>query len=157
MSTTPFWIAAILYVAAMILVGILTRVKRHIQSRKDPLSTLEYWLAKRELPFWRLGMSLTAGWLMLGWVGFGMAQVYMYGVTGLWILPIPWFILCFIIIAMVPFVRRLPAVSLPQAIEKRFGSGARTLLAVFSAGGIGILTAVVAAEARMAKAGRVGG
>ncbi len=134
MSTTPFWIAAVLYIAGMILVGILTRVRRHLQSRSDPLSTLEYWLAKRELPFWRLGMSLTAGWLMLGWVGFGMSQVYMYGVTGLWILPIPWFILCFIVIAMVPFVRRLPAVSLPQAIEKRFGPGARTLLAVFSAG-----------------------
>jgi SSS family solute:Na+ symporter len=134
MNTTPFWIAAILYVAVMILVGVLTRMKRHVQSKKDPLSTLEYWLAKRELPFWRLGMSLTAGWLMLGWVGFGMAQVYMYGVTGLWILPIPWFILCFLIIAMVPFVRRLPAVSLPQAIEKRFGSGARTLLAIFSTG-----------------------
>jgi solute:Na+ symporter, SSS family len=134
MSPTPFWIAAILYCLGMILVGILTRVKRHIKGKTDPLSTVEYWLAKRELPFWRLGMSLTAGWLMLGWVGFGMSQVYMYGATGLWILPIPWFILCFLIIAMVPFVRRLPAISLPQAIEKRFGPGARTLLAIFSAG-----------------------
>ena len=134
MSTTPFWVAALLYMAGMVLVGVLTRVKRYARSKSDPLSTLDYWLAKRELPFWRFGMSLTAGWLMLGWVGFGMAQVYMYGVTGLWILPIPWFILCFIIVAMVTFVRRLPAVSLPQAIEERFGSGARTLLAVFSTG-----------------------
>lgn len=134
MSTTPFWIATLLYAAGMMLVGYLTRLKRHLRNSSDPLSTVEYWLAKRELPYWRLAMSLTSGWLMLGWVGFGMSQVYMYGVTGLWILPVPWFILCFIVIAMVPFVRRLPAVSLPQAIEKRFGSGARTLLAVFSTG-----------------------
>lgn len=134
MSITPFWIAALVYCFLMILVGVTTRVKRHIRTRSDPLSSLEYWLAKRELPFWRLGMSLTSGWLMLGWVGFGMSMVYMYGMTGLWILPVPWFVLCFIIIAMVPFVRRLPAVSLPQALEKRFGSSARTLLAVFAAG-----------------------
>lgn len=134
MTTTPFWIATVLYIAGMILVGILTHVRRHLRNSADPLSTIEYWLAKRELPSWRLAMSLTAGWLMLGWVGFGMSQVYMYGMTGLWILPIPWFILCFIVIAMVPFVRRLPAVSLPQAIQKRYGPGARTLLAVLSAG-----------------------
>ncbi|HRY60840.1 MAG TPA: sodium:solute symporter family protein [Candidatus Fermentibacter sp.] len=134
MTTVPFWTATVLYILGMLLVGILTRVKRHIHSKADPLSTVEYWLAKRELPSWRLAMSLTAGWLMLGWVGFGMSQVYLYGTTGLWILPVPWFILCFIVIAMVPFVRRLPAVSLPQAIEKRYGPGARTLLAVLSAG-----------------------
>ena len=33
---------------------------------------------------------------------------------------------------MVPFVRRIGAVSLPQAIEKRYGSPARTLLAILS-------------------------
>jgi len=70
---------------------------------------------------------------MLGWIGFGMSQIYLLGATGLWILPLPWLILTFLIIWIVPYVRRLPSMSIPQAIERRFGRAARTLLALFSA------------------------
>jgi len=101
--------------------------KRHLEHKN-----LEFWMANRELPGWRLGISLTSGWLMLGWIGFGMSQIYAYGATGLWLLQIPWFILCILIILLVPFFRRVAAVSLPQAIGCRFGPNARYLTAVFS-------------------------
>jgi SSS family solute:Na+ symporter len=93
---------------------------------------LEFWMANRELPGWRLGVSLTSGWLMLGWIGFGMSQIYAYGATGLWLLQIPWFVLTILIIMLVPFYRRVAAVSLPQAIGRRFGASARYLTAMFS-------------------------
>ena len=125
-----YWLAFIVYSIAMVCIGVVTRRKR-IAARNET-ENLEFWIACRQLPGWWLGMSLTAGWLMLGWLSYGMSQVYMYGATGLWILPIPWFILCFIILAIVPFVRRVGAVSLPEAIEKRYGLSARVLLAVFS-------------------------
>ncbi len=128
MDTFWYWFAVIAYCVAVIYIGFWIRN----MYRKKGVTQLEFWIAKRQLPYWWLATSLTAGWLMLGWIGFGMSQIYMYGATGLWILPIPWLILCFIVIAIVPFIRRIGAVSLPQAIEKRFGKSARILLAVFS-------------------------
>jgi len=132
-KTFLFWLAAIAYSSLVAYVGFRIKRKKSIAGAGlKPL--LEFWMAGRELPGWRLGISLTSGWLMLGWIGFGMSQVYMYGITGLWILPVPWFILCLIIILMVPVVRRIGAISLPQAISRRFGSSARVLLAILSFG-----------------------
>ena len=129
-----YWAAFIAYAILMIAVGVIIRHRRTDRATQNRSVTgnFEFWMAKRQLPGWRLAISLTSGWLMLGWIGFGMSQIYMYGATGLWILPIPWLILCFLIVFMVPFVRRLGAISLPQALEQRFGPGARILLAGLS-------------------------
>lgn len=123
-----YWAAVILYSAAVMGLGWKLR-KRSVEK-----SQLEFWMANRELPGWRLGISLTAGWLMLGWIGFGMSQVYMYGASGLWILPIPWILLTFIIVAAVPMLRRVPTISIPQALQRRFGGGVRVLAAIMSFG-----------------------
>ncbi len=134
MDTFLYWVVVLLYSAGVVYIGYRIKVARGTEQQKDSEANLEFWMARRQLPGWRLGISLTSGWLMLGWIAFGMSQIYMYGATALWILPIPWFILCFIIIFMIPFVRRIGAVSLPQGIEKRYGPKARTLLAIFSFG-----------------------
>ena len=123
-----YWCAVLGYSAFMVYIGYA--IQRGY--RGQGVSAFEFWMAKRELPGWWLAASLTAGWLMLGWVGFGMSQVYMYGVTGLWILPVPWFILCLIVVAAVPLVRRIGAVSVPQAMAQRYGPSARALTAVCS-------------------------
>ncbi len=125
------WAVFVLYSLAVICMGFLARNSR--KKRQLEHKNLEYWMANRELPGWRLAISLTSGWLMLGWIGFGMSQIYAYGATGLWLLQIPWFILCFLIVLLVPFYRKVAAVSLPQAIGRRFGPGARYLTAVLSA------------------------
>ncbi len=130
MTSLPYWLGTIGYCVAMVFIGVW--IRRRIRHDQGEQMNFEFWIAKRQLPGWRLAISLTAGWLMLGWVGFGMSQIYMYGATGLWILPIPWLILCVLVIFMVPFVRRIAAVSLPQGIGKRYGSSARTILAVLS-------------------------
>lgn len=124
------WLGVAAYCLAMVYIG--WRIRIRVRHDEGEQLHYEFWMAKRQLPGWRLAISLTAGWLMLGWVGFGMSQIYMLGATGLWILPIPWLILCGIVIFMVPFVRRLASVSLPQGIQKRYGPSARGMLAVLS-------------------------
>lgn len=129
-SAALYWLSLVLYSLVMLLAGVVIRRR----TRADQAHAgLEYWMAKRQLPGWMLAVSLTSGWLMLGWIGFGMSQIYMYGATALWILNIPWFILCIIVIAIVPLVRRVPSVSIPQAIGRRFGPSARILVALCSA------------------------
>ncbi len=149
MDTFLYWAVVVLYSALVVYIGYRIRAVHRLDGQKASEAGLEFWMASRQLPGWRLGISLTSGWLMLGWIGFGMSQIYMYGATGLWILPIPWFILCFIIIVMVPFVRRIGAVSLPQVIEKRYGRRARMLVAIFS---FGVFIAWTQAELFMAGA-----
>src|ERR1035438_8640902 len=99
MTNVYHWLALVPYCLGMVYIG--WGIRKRIRRDQGDQVNYEFWIAKRQLPGWRLAMSLTAGWLMLGWVGFGMSQIYMYGVTGLWILPIPWLILCVIVIFMV--------------------------------------------------------
>lgn len=129
-STVLFWTAAIIYSVFVIGVGYWIWSKMRADSAENQL--LDFWIAGRKLPGWRMAVSLTAGWLMLGWLGYGMSMIYQMGLSGVWILPLPWFILCFIIVWMVPRVRRFPAISLPEAIQKRFGISTRTIIAVCS-------------------------
>jgi len=132
MKLTCFWALVALYCIAMVLVGWVIRRRREQQQLSGEVPHFEFWMAQRQMPAWWLAASITAGWLMLGWIGFGMSQIYMYGGTGLWILPIPWLVLCFIIIAMAPLVRRLGAVSVPQALQQRFGPQLRVFAALCS-------------------------
>ncbi len=145
MESLGFRLVFVAYAAVVVALGFVAW--RRKRARNLSLKGLEFWMANRELPGWRLAISLTSGWLMLGWIGFGMSQIYMYGATGLWILPIPWLLLCIWVIFLVPHVRRVAAVSLPQSIQHRFGSAARVTVAILS---ILIFTAWTGAELFMA-------
>lgn len=124
------WLLFMIYSAVVIGMGIHSWRSRKKENKEH--CNLEFWMAGRSMPGWALGISLASGWLMLGWISFGMSQIYAYGATGLWLLPIPWFILCIMIIFLVPFFRKVPAISLPQAIGRRFGPNARYLTAILS-------------------------
>ncbi len=124
------WAVFLLFSMSMIFIG--TWLRAASRRRRPGYSNLDFWMANRETPGWQLGVSLTSGWLMLGWIGFGMSQIYAYGATGLWLLQIPWFLLCIMIIFLVSYYRRVAAISLPQAIGRRFGNQMRYLVAIFS-------------------------
>jgi len=143
-SSLIFWIAALGYSAFVIIVGFVSFGKQRKETAGHQI--VDFWLGGRKLSWWALAISLTSGWLMLGWLGYGISMIYQMGLSGAWTLFIPWFILCFIIIAMVPYVRRLPAISLPEAIHKRFGPPSRTLLAFAS---IFVFTSWTGAETYM--------
>ncbi|MBM3322017.1 sodium:solute symporter family protein [candidate division WOR-3 bacterium] len=143
-NTVVFWIAAMVYAGICIVMGFISwGARRHASPGRR---IADFWIAGRELPGWVLGVSLATGWLMLGWLGYGMSMVYQMGLSGTWMLFLPWFILMFIIIWMVPFVRRLPAISLPEALSKRFGPSVRTLTALCS---IFVFTSWTGAETYM--------
>ncbi len=131
MSSRVVWCWVVFFLYSLIVAGVgFWSWRRNRTKHQD--GDFEFWLASRDLSGWQLGVSLASGWLMLGWISFGMGQIYGYGATGLWILPIPWLVLCVLIIIFVPFFRRVASISLPQSIGKRFGPGARYLTAFLS-------------------------
>ncbi len=125
-----FWIASILFGMIMVAMGVAIRLRHQKEKAGDVLQ--DFWIASRKYSGWRLAASLAAGWLMLGWLGYGMSMVYSMGISGLWTLFLPWFILCFIVVLMVPHVRKFRTVSLPEALSQRFGPGLRPVIALAS-------------------------
>ncbi len=87
METFLYWVVVLAYGAVVVYIGYRIRLACRAQGAGQSDAGLEFWMAGRQLTGWRLGISLTSGWLMLGWIGFGMSQIYMYGATALWILP----------------------------------------------------------------------
>lgn len=129
-NTYIFWLVGLAYFAFAIGMGLF--IWNQVKKEDGTNQLLDFWIASRRFSGWRMGVSLAAGWLMLGWLGYGMSMIYQMGLSGVWILPLPWLILCGIIIWMVPYVRRLPAISLPEALEQRFGGNTRLLCAIAS-------------------------
>jgi SSS family solute:Na+ symporter len=56
----------------------------------------------------------------------------MYGLGGIWVMVIPWSILLFCMVALVPWVRRIKAISQPQMLQNRFGLSLRVLVSPFN-------------------------
>ncbi|HNY27582.1 MAG TPA: hypothetical protein PKH31_09395 [Candidatus Sumerlaeota bacterium] len=141
MSPTVLWIIFALY--SLVMIGLSFRTTGH-----DPDAESFWSGGPKGMPWWQLSASLTAGWLMLGWIGFGMGQVYMLGATGLWTLPLPWLILVIGIVIFVPVYRRVPFFSIANAMESRFGLTARRLTGLFS---LGVFVSWTGAELVMVK------
>ena len=140
-----FWSVTLLYFAVTVYIGIW--IYGRVKGDTGTHQLLDFWIATRRYKGWWLACSLASGWLMLGWLGYGISMVYMMGLSGLWCLPLPWLILCFIIIWMVPHVRKFGALSLPEAIQKRYGGKTRTIMALCS---IFVFTSWTGAETYMA-------
>ena len=140
MTPIILWILFIVYSAGVVLWSFKTTGRE-----KDAEA---FWGGKQDTPWWKLAISLTSGWLMLGWIGFGMGQVYMLGATGLWILPIPWLVLMVWLVIAVPLYRKVPFFSIPDAFESRFGPKTRVLIGLFS---LGVFLSWTGAELVMVK------
>lgn len=141
MSPVILWILFALYSLAVI--GLSFRTTGREPDAKS------FWSGGEHGMNWlQLAISLSAGWLMLGWIGFGMGQIYMLGATGLWILPLPWIILLIGIAVFVPLYRRVPFFSIADAMDRRFGKAARRLTGLFS---LGVFLSWTGAELVMVK------
>ncbi len=141
MSPTVLWILFAIY--SLVLIGLSLRTTGH-----EPDAETFWSGGPKGMPWWQLSASLTSGWLMLGWIGFGMGQIYMLGATGLWTLPLPWLILVIGIAIFVPLYRRVPFFSIANAMESRFGLTARRLTGLLS---LGVFVSWTGAELVMVK------
>ena len=140
MQSGILWLLFVLYSVVVVVWSFLTTGKEK--------NAEEFWSGNRDIAWWKLAVSLASGWLMLGWIGFGMGQVYMLGATGLWILPIPWLVLMVFLAIAVPLYRKVPNYSIADAFEKRFGPGMRVLIGLFS---LGVFLSWTGAELVMVK------
>jgi len=125
-----FKIAFVLYSLVMIGVGVV--LYRKSKQAQLTGNSEEFWIGSRKFSGWQMAISLTAGWLMLGWLGYGMSMIYQMGLSGLWILPLPWIILCGLVVLAVKKIRSRKEYSCTDALGNSFGKQARILSAAAS-------------------------
>jgi len=125
-----FWVAMVAYFAVILYIG-ATIYQAH--KKKDALDQQkDYWVASRDTPALLVGMSIAAGWLLIGFITWAIWSTYMYGIGGIWVMVVPWAILLFGMVVLVPKVRSIKAISQPQMLQNRFGLPLRVLVSPFN-------------------------
>ncbi|HEY8891962.1 MAG TPA: sodium:solute symporter [Clostridium sp.] len=129
-NVNPIWSWLVLFVYLGFCIYLGSRA--YIQQKKSKNAEAEsndYWITGRSQPAYMVGMSIASGWMLIGMITWMTWATYDQGLAGLWLVAIPWLLSMVIQICMVPFIRRIKAISQCQMLQNRFGMSAR----VFSA------------------------
>ncbi len=126
-----YWIVMIAYFVVVLYIGY-----KYFMRQRRASGTVEesqdYWVAKRSTGAAMVGMSIAAGWLLIGFITWAIYNTYMFGLGGIWAMVVPWFILLFMMVILTPMVRRIKAISQPQMLHNRFGLPLRVLVTPFN-------------------------
>ncbi|PKM83188.1 MAG: sodium:solute symporter [Firmicutes bacterium HGW-Firmicutes-14] len=122
-----YWIALLIYFAVVLYLGWRAFQKQKAITNEEEEHN-DFWITGRSQPSYMVGMSIAAGWLLMGFMTWMSWATYEHGISGIWIAVIPWFILLFGMIFLTPRVRCLKAISQPQMLHNRFGLPARVLV-----------------------------
>jgi len=128
-SPSWYWLVLLIY---MLFVGYLG-YRAYMQQKACGTAEEEhndFWITGRKQPAYMVGMSIASGWMLIGMITWATWATYDQGLSGLWVVGIPWFVSNLVQWAMVPWLRRIKAISQCQMLEQRFGRSTRTLSAI---------------------------
>lgn len=127
MATVWYWVFMIAYFIVILWIGasVYRRQKAAASAQEEHD---DYWIRGRKTSALVVGMSIAAGWLLLGFITWAIYNTYSYGLAGIWAMVVPWTILLFCMVVLVPWVRRIKAISQPQMLQARFGLALRVLV-----------------------------
>lgn len=129
-SPVWYWVIVIGYMLLLIGIGAWTYRYQKRQSATDEHD--DYWISKRRNSALVVGCAIAAGWFLMGFITWAMYNTYMYGIGGIWAMVVPWTVLLFCMVILVPHVRRFKAISQPQMLQQRFGLGLRVAVSPFN-------------------------
>lgn len=123
-----YWMVFLLYIVFLIAVGVNAYKKQKASATAEEEHN-DYWITGRTQPAYMVGMSVASGWMLIGMITWMTWATYDLGLSGLWVVAIPWFISNIWQFLMARPLRRIKAISQCQMLEKRFGLPARILSA----------------------------
>jgi len=122
-----YWAGFVAYSILVIIIG--WRGYRRAGRSSDP--DMDFWAASRNLGPGAAGLSISASFMSISWSCVYAVQLfYWYGVSGLWLVPIPWLLTMLGFYLLVPRFRSLPAFSQPEMVAHRFGESLRKTIAL---------------------------
>jgi SSS family solute:Na+ symporter len=130
-SAAWYWIIVIGYMFVLLGIGAWTyRYQKRQKTATDEHD--DYWISKRRNSALVVGCAIAAGWFLMGFITWAMYNTYMFGIGGIFAMVVPWTVLLFCMVILVPHVRRFKAISQPQMLQQRFGLGLRVAVSPFN-------------------------
>jgi solute:Na+ symporter, SSS family len=115
-----FLVFLALYLAALVAIGLA--FSRRMKSLED------FFLASRSLPPWLVFLSLTASWFGATSILVTTDDAYRRGLSAVWLVGVPAIVTVLIFgVFLAGPIRRLDIVTLPDLVEKRYGTTVRYL------------------------------
>ncbi|PKM81217.1 MAG: sodium:solute symporter [Firmicutes bacterium HGW-Firmicutes-14] len=127
-SSIWYWLIFLIYCVLVVYLGWIAYRKQKTATSAEEEHN-DYWITGRKQPAYLVGMSIASGWMLIGMITWMTWATYDQGLTGSWMVVIPWTIALFIYIPMVGYIRKVKAISQCQMLHNRFGLPARILSA----------------------------
>lgn len=128
MGYIAYWIVFFVYILFLLFVG-LSAYKKQKSAANAEEENNDYWITGRSQPAYMVGMSIASGWMLIGMITWMTWATYDQGLSGLWVVVIPWIISIIAQTLMARPLRRINAISQCQMLQNRFGLPARILSA----------------------------
>ncbi len=127
MEKFVYWLGFLTYCFLVIFIG--WRGYRRLRHVDD--ADMDFWAAGKSLSSGAVGLSISASFMSISWSCVYTVQLfYWYGLSALWLVPIPWLLTMAGFYFLAPHFRRLHAFSQPEMVARRFGPENRKLIAV---------------------------
>ncbi len=122
-----YWLGFLAYCVTVIFIG--WRGYRRMRHVED--ADIDFWAAGRSLSSGAVGLSISASFMSISWSCVYTVQLfYWYGLSALWLVPIPWLLTMAGFYLLAPRFRGLQAFSQPEMVARRFGPETRKLIAL---------------------------
>ncbi|ADG80927.1 sodium:solute symporter family protein [Thermincola potens] len=130
-DVSPLWYWAVLLVYCLFVVYLgWDAYKKQKSAGSAEEEHHDFWITGRSQPAYMVGMSVASGWMLIGMITWMTWATYDQGLSGLWVVAIPWFLSNLLQFALARPLRRIKAISQCEMLQNRFGLPARTLAAM---------------------------
>lgn len=123
-----YWLVLLVYCAFVVYLG-MKAYKQQKSAGSAEEEHQDFWITGRSQPAYMVGMAVASGWMLIGMITWMTWATYDQGLSGLWVVAIPWFASNLLQFALARPLRRIKAISQCEMLQNRFGLPARTVSA----------------------------
>lgn len=123
-----YWLVLLVYCGFVVYLG-LKAYRQQKQAGSAEEENQDFWITGRSQPAYMVGMAIASGWMLIGMITWMTWATYDQGLSGLWVVAIPWFISNILQFSLARPLRRIKAISQCEMLQNRFGLPARTVSA----------------------------
>lgn len=123
-----YWLVLLIYCGFVVYLGLKAYRDQKVLGNAEA-ENHDFWITGRSQPAYMVGMAVASGWMLIGMITWMTWATYDQGLSGLWVVAIPWFLSNILQFSLARPLRRIKAISQCEMLQNRFGLPARTVSA----------------------------